>query len=92
MSETYEVHVSDQHWAEGCDFAMSEYSSECCPVYRAMAEAGLPVSRVYGDGWIGAGMFRGLPEEAVSAIRRFDAASWDGAPMPGPITFTVTLS
>ena len=95
MSETYEVHVSAQHWAEGCDYSISEdaHGSTSCPVYRAMAEAGLPVHSVYQTGWFGphAGA-RPLPKRAGEAIGRFDA--WrvgEAATPPAPLTFYVRL-
>lgn len=98
-SYTYEVTVSEQHWLEGCDFALApSMSSQCCPVYRAMCEAGLPVERVHqqewyralGDSWPRPNPF---PVEVQRAIGQFDDFRMgETAHLPAPITFTVELS
>lgn len=95
-SYTYEVTVSEQHWLEGCDYAGLgvENACECCPIYRAMAESGLPVREVYPGYWAASwGSVRTLPEEVTAAIGQFDNYRLgERAHLPEPITFTVELS
>lgn len=89
--EIYEVHVSAEHWAEGCDKdgLRTWRKTQSCPVYRAMAEAGLPVSSVNNKYW-NSGAYEevphNLPEEAGWAINEFDSGH-----TPEPLTFYVSL-
>lgn len=102
---TYEVHVSERHWLEGCDITIQSTvyrhldappASQCCPVFRAMAEAGVPVLSVYPYGWFaldGTGLdvqrFTPQVQEAVSHFDGFRAG--DNPYPPPPITFYVVL-
>jgi hypothetical protein len=88
MSETYEVHVSAQHWAEGCE-NKTQGESNLCPVYVAMCEAGVPVSSVGSDHWFELGPKKRehrLPPEVKAAVKTFDFCR-----EPAPLTFTVML-
>ncbi len=89
MSEIYEVHVSEQHWAEGCALGTAG-ESKACPVYTAMCEAGLPVSSVGPYHWTEVSEDVEeewpLPFSVGQAIREFDQGR-----LPAPLTFTVTL-
>lgn len=94
MSETYEVHVSAQHWTEGCDFSIAPHmASACCPVYRAMAEAGLPVAEVFEYGWFDSAKGRHpMPYEAANAVSLFDDYRLgERGILPEPLTFYVEL-
>jgi hypothetical protein len=88
-----EVHVSAQHWAEGCDGSLGAVGvSSACPVYRAMCEAGLPVSSVGRYGWSAGVEWRRFYSKAVEqAIRAFDRSLDGFGALPEPITFYVEL-
>lgn len=90
--QVYEVHVSAQHWAEGCD---EDSPVNTCPVYRAMAEAGLPVEEVFTGQWkaVGDRALRSLGSVAGRAVWQFDEFRHGEADsLPDPITFYVELS
>jgi hypothetical protein len=92
--QVYEVHVSEQHWAEGFDYSIAVLESQCCPVFRAMSEAGVAVDRVWRDGWLpkAPAPLVSLPPDVRAAIRQFDLAKASGCgELPGAITFFVEL-
>jgi hypothetical protein len=96
-TETYEVRVTEDHWREGCDYAglAVENATQCCPVYRAMAEAGVPVAAVEESGWFqaeGGALLRDFPGDVRGAIGAFDDYRAGERPnLPGPLTFYVEL-